>query len=146
MNRSLASPALVVLLASVARAQADMRARLAPITSPIRHAGVYHVATGTWTRGATLSNLTGPDTIYNNTCAQVYFTGLVGNERPAHRSRIPSTTGPTTDSVFYGTTDSNHRYDERHHSRSNGRARRDSRRLWPECRCVVRLALIDGQP
>ena len=113
MNRSLASFVLVVLFASVARAQADMRARLAPITSPIRHAGVYHVATGTWTRGARLSNLTGPDTIYNNTCAQVYFTGLFGNERPAHRSRIPSTTGPITDSVFYGTADSNHRYDER---------------------------------
>src|SRR5262249_15079771 len=31
----------------------------------------------------------------------------------SHRGRIPSPTGPTTDSIFYGTTSSDHRYDER---------------------------------
>ncbi len=112
MNRPFGSTIAITILGAVASAQIDMRARLLPITSPPRHAGVYHVATGTWTRGASLANLTGPDTIYNNTCALVYFTGLVG-ERIMHRSRIPSTTGPTTDSIFYGTSDSSHRYDER---------------------------------
>jgi hypothetical protein len=113
MNRSVCSALTIMILGTVASAQMDMRARLLPITSPPRHAGVYHVATGTWTRGASLANLVGPDTIYENTCAQVYFTGLIGNERLMHRSRIPSPTGPTTDSVFYGTTVVDHRYDER---------------------------------
>jgi hypothetical protein len=61
------------LLGSAAFAQADLRSRLQPITSPLMHAGVYHVATGTWTPGATLANGTGPNVIYNNNCAAVYF-------------------------------------------------------------------------
>jgi hypothetical protein len=90
-----------------------MRARLMPVTSPLRHAGVYHVATGRWTRGASLADVIGPDTIYNNTCATVYWSGITSIEKWQHHSRIPSTTGPTADSAYYGTTDSNHRYDER---------------------------------
>jgi hypothetical protein len=113
MIRSFGCISSIMILGTLASAQSDMRARLAPITSPVRHAGVYHVAAGTWTRGASLARLTGPDTIYNNTCAPVYFTGMVGAMRFQHRSRIPSTTGPTTDSIFYGTTDTDHRYDER---------------------------------
>ncbi len=113
MNRPFGSTIAITILGAVASAQIDMRARLLPITSPPRHAGVYHVATGTWTRGAHLANLTGPVTIYDNSCAQVYFTGLNSNDRWSHRSRIPSPWGPTTDSVFYGSTSSAHRYDER---------------------------------
>ena len=101
------------ILAAVAISQGNARARLMPITSPVRHAGVFHVATGRWARGATLESMVGPQTIYNNTCAHVYFSGVRSVELWQHRSRIPSTTGPTTDSVFYGTSDSNHRYDER---------------------------------
>jgi hypothetical protein len=88
-----------------------MKSRLLPITSPIRNAGVYHVATGTWTRGANLANLPG-QVIYNNSCTIVYFTSMLSTERLQHRSRIPSPSGPTTNSTFYGTSDSNHRYDE----------------------------------
>jgi len=84
-------------------AQQSARSRLLPITSPIRRAGVYHVATGTWTRNASLANLTGPDTIYNNTCAVAYYMMLDRAESFQHRSRIPSTSGPTTPSVYYGT-------------------------------------------
>jgi hypothetical protein len=99
-------------------AQADMKSRLHPITSSIKNAGVYHVATGRWTRGATLANGTGPATLYNNTCSTAYFSGMLSTERWQHRSRLPSndtdaTPDPTTDSVFYGTTNSAHRYDER---------------------------------
>lgn len=101
------------ILAAVAHSQGDLRARLRPITSPVRHAGVYHVTTGRWVRGATLETFALPQTIYNNTCAYVYFADLYSTETLQHRSRIPSTTGPTTDSVFYGTSVSNHRYDER---------------------------------
>jgi len=113
MFRSLALLTSIALFAGTAAAQADVRSQLKPITSPMRRAGVYHVATGTWTRGALLANLVGPDTIYNNTCATVYFIRMLSIENWEHRSRIPSTTGPTTDSIFYGTSDSNHRYDER---------------------------------
>jgi hypothetical protein len=113
MLRPSLTTAAVALLCTGAMAQGDLKSRLTPITSPIKNAGVYHVATGTWTRGATLANGTGPDVIYNNTCALVYFTGMLSTERFQHRSRLPSTTGPTTDSIFYGTTDTAHRYDER---------------------------------
>ena len=106
-------PLSFVVLGTVAFAQADMRARLAPITVPLRRAGVYHVATGAWTRGASLENAVGPSTIYDNTCATRYLTTMIFPMRFQHRSRLPSASGPTTDSVFYGTTDSNHRYDER---------------------------------
>ncbi len=103
---------------SPAFAQSNVKSQLLPVTAPIRHAGVYHVATGSWTRGATLANGTGPSVLYNNSCSIVYFTGLISTEKWQHRSRIPSndadaTPAPTTDSVFYGTTNSNHRYDER---------------------------------
>jgi hypothetical protein len=101
------------VLGSLAFAQQDARSRLKPITAPIRHAGVYHVATGTWTRGASLANVVGPDVIYNNTCSAFYFIRMSCNERYEHRDRIPSTSSPTSDSVYYGTTNSAHRYDSR---------------------------------
>ena len=113
MARSPGLFATFLLLGSLAAAQEDARARLRPITGPVRHAGVYHVATGTWTRGASLANAIGPSTIYNNACSVVYFTSMLSMETWQHRSRLPSPSGPTTDSIFYGTSDSNHRYDER---------------------------------
>jgi hypothetical protein len=100
------------LLCAVASAQGDMKSRLLPITAPLRHAGVYHVATGTWTRGAKPGNLPGP-VIYDNSCNLIYFTSMLSTESFQHRSRIPSPSGPTTDSIFYATSNSNHRYDER---------------------------------
>jgi hypothetical protein len=56
--------------------------------------------------------MAGPQTIYDNTCSYIYFSGELSLENWQHRSRIPSRTGPTTDSIYYGTSDSNHRYDE----------------------------------
>ena len=39
-----------------------------------KHAGIYHVSTGTWTRtGGAVANF-GPDTIYSNTAISGYFT------------------------------------------------------------------------
>jgi hypothetical protein len=102
----------IALLCAVASAQGNMKPRQLPITAPIRNAGVYHVATGTWTRGAQPQSMAG-QVIYDNTCATLYLAPMLSTERFQHRSRIPSTSGPTTDSVFYGTSDSNHRYDER---------------------------------
>jgi len=87
-----------VLGAESAQAQGDLRSSLRPITGPVRRAGVYHVATGTWTRNGSLSNLTGPDTIYNNSCSPVYFATQITGEKFQHRSRVPSWSGPRTDS------------------------------------------------
>lgn len=118
MLRPSLTTAAVALLCTGAMAQGDFKSRLHPITSPIQNAGVYHVATGRWTRGATLANGTGPATLYNNTCSGVYYGVITSGDLFQHRSRLPSndadaTPDPTTDSIFYGTTDSNHRYDER---------------------------------
>ncbi|HEV8111776.1 MAG TPA: hypothetical protein VGR31_03295 [Planctomycetota bacterium] len=95
---------LAACICAPALGQETLRARLHPITAPIRNAGVYHVATGTWTRGASLANVVGPDIIYNNTCAPSYYVAPMQlGELYQHRSRIPSTTGPTTPGVYYGT-------------------------------------------
>lgn len=95
------------IVASVALAQESMRSRLRSIEAPIRHAGVYHVATGRWTRGASLESAVGPSVIYNNSCAIVYWVsqqaGTPHAERFQHRSRVPSPSGPSTPSVFYAT-------------------------------------------
>lgn len=104
---------LAILVARSAPSQQDMSSRLQPISSPIRHGGVYHVATGTWTPSASLANLVGPEVIYNNTCSGIYFTSMFSCETWQHRSRIPSTSGPTMDSLYYGTADPAHRYDTR---------------------------------
>jgi hypothetical protein len=103
MLRPSLSTAAIALLCTGAMAQGDIKSRLHPITAPVRNAGIYHVATGTWTRNASIANVTGPDVIYHNTCAAVYFSPMNGLESFQHRSRIPSTSGPTTPSVFYGT-------------------------------------------
>src|SRR5262249_16860498 len=103
MLRPSLTTAAVALLCTGAMAQGDLKSRLAPVTSPLKHAGTYHVATAPWTRNASLANVTGPDTIYNNTCAVAYYSPMANTESYQHRSRIPSPSGPTTPSVFYGT-------------------------------------------
>jgi len=105
--------AAVALLCTGAMAQQVEKSQLRPITGTIKHAGVYHVATGTWTRGGSLANVTGPSTIYNNSCALVYYTRVITGEVIQHRSRLPSPTGPRKNSVYYGTTNTNHRFDEK---------------------------------
>lgn len=91
-----------MIVAGGARAQGDLHARLRTLTAPLRHAGVYHVATGTWTRGGALASLTGPDVVYDNTCSPVYHIAQISGEKYQHRSRVPSPSGPTTPSIFYG--------------------------------------------
>jgi hypothetical protein len=105
MLRPSLTTAAIALLGVSAMAQGDLKSRVQPITAPIKNAGVYHVATGTWTRNGHLSNLTGPDTIYNNSCATAYFGGMISGEKWEHRSRVPTTQAngaPTTFSAFYG--------------------------------------------
>src|SRR6266850_2080932 len=102
MRSSFRTLVIATIFAAPLTAQQSLRSRLAPITAPIRRAGVYHVATGTWTRNSSLANVTGPDTIYNNTCSAWYYTRMQTGDLFQHRSRIPSTSGPWTGSIFYG--------------------------------------------
>jgi len=104
MKLPLRAVLVAACLSAFALAQQDLHARLLPITAPIRHAGVYRVATGTWVGHASLANVLGPDTIYNNTCASAYFVRMTPTESFQHRSRIPSTSGPIRPSVGYGPT------------------------------------------
>lgn len=90
MLRPSLTTAAVALLGASAIAQGDLKSHLQPITSPFKHAGVYHVATGTWTRAGQLSNVTGPDTIYNNSCNTGYFGAMQSGEKWQHRSRVPT--------------------------------------------------------
>src|SRR5260221_167905 len=101
MRSSFRTLVIATIFAGPLTAQQSLRSRLAPITAPIRRAGVYHVATGTWSRNASLANVTGPDTIYNNTCSAWYYTRMQTGDLFQHRSRIPSTSGPVTGSTFY---------------------------------------------
>jgi hypothetical protein len=112
LRPSLTTAAIVLLGASV-MAQSEIKSRLQPVTSPIQRAGVFHVSTGTWTRNTSLANVTGPDTIYNNSCSLVYFGAQITGEKWQHRGRIPSPTGPTTDSQFYPGNNATHEFDER---------------------------------
>ncbi len=102
MNRLSTVAAAITLLGALAFPQDILRSRLQPVTAPVRRAGVFNVATGTWTRNASLANVTGPDTIYNNTCSSVYYAVQGTGEKWQHRSRVPSPTGPYSPSVFYG--------------------------------------------
>lgn len=98
MLRSSIYTASVLLLGASAFAQGNLKSQLHPITSTIQNAGVYHLGTGTWTRGAAAA-LQGPDVIYDNTCNTAYYGGQITGERWYDEGRLPSPTGPTTGSV-----------------------------------------------
>jgi len=76
MLRSSLIAASAVVLCATSSAQQQVQAQ--KIISPIRDAGTYHVATGTWTRNGSSANL-GPDVIYSATAPSGYFgTGWEG--------------------------------------------------------------------
>src|SRR5688572_22713399 len=72
--------------------QQGMRAM--PMPGPLRDAGVYHLATDTWTRGDQHENL-GAKVLYSN-LANTGFFGIMGGPQDLHwtdEGRIPSTGG-----------------------------------------------------
>jgi hypothetical protein len=81
------------LLCAVTFAQSGIDARLRPIPSAPRDGGIYHVATGTWTRNASIASL-GPDRIYVNTCPTTYYFALSG-DTVIDEGRLPSPSSPT---------------------------------------------------
>ncbi len=59
----------------------------------VKHAGTYHVATGTWTRGQPSLARSRYDVIYDNTCSGAWYVAL--EQQTFHDDgRIPSTTSP----------------------------------------------------
>jgi hypothetical protein len=60
----------VLLLGPTSTAQQLAQSR--PLLSPVRDAGTYHIATGTWTRTGAGANL-GPDVIFSATAPSGYF-------------------------------------------------------------------------
>ncbi len=97
------SAAGAMVLAGSAFAQTATQAQ--PITSPVKDAGTFHLATGTWTRGLTPVALAGPEVIYDNTCTTGFFTGLVQGEEAGDSGRIPSLSSPTNTTSLTGLAD-----------------------------------------
>ena len=106
MLRSSLFAVSAVLLSSAAFAQNDASSKLRPITSPVKDAGTYHVATGTWTRAKAPTANLGPDTLYNNTCLTGWYVVLSSLETMVDSCRLPSTSSPVTTTSVTGTADS----------------------------------------
>ena len=94
MLRSTSCIVVALALASSAVAQSSVpRTTLRPITGPVKDAGVYHLGTGTWTRGVHTANL-GTDIIYANTCNTGYYGAQINGETWSDEGRVPSLSGP----------------------------------------------------
>ena len=59
----IAASALFVCASATAQNNGPQAAK---ITAPVKDAGVYHMATGTWTRNTSATANIGPKVIYNN--------------------------------------------------------------------------------
>jgi hypothetical protein len=66
----LSASAILLCCATTASAQQQVQAR--KVLGAVKDAGIYHVATGTWTRNNSSANL-GPDIIYRNDHGSGYF-------------------------------------------------------------------------
>ena len=80
MGLALALTLLTALQAAPQQAQPTNDFPVQRMSGPLRHAGTYHYATGTWTRQGGGTASLGPDVIYNSTAPSGYFTtiGTVG--------------------------------------------------------------------
>ena len=84
MLRSSLIAAGSVILCTAAAAQ-SVSTDLHRVQSTIQNGGLYHVATGTWTRNVPTGVNLGPDVVYNNT-ANTRFTGRKSNPaKPGNR-------------------------------------------------------------
>ncbi|MEZ5974834.1 MAG: hypothetical protein R3E96_08315 [Planctomycetota bacterium] len=96
MLRSSLIAAGAVILGGAAAAQ-SVAGDLHRVQAPVKHAGIYHVATGTWTRNVPQAVNLGPDVVYNNTANSGYYSSLgSASQAPGesleivHNGRIPS--------------------------------------------------------
>ena len=104
LARFLTGATCTLLFASTATAQRSPT-QPSPITTPVKDAGVYHMATGTWSRGAQAAALAGPEIIYDNTCEVGYYWGLLEGDRMIDSGRLPSTSSPSSPTSLPGLYD-----------------------------------------
>src|SRR5688572_20571839 len=96
MNRILDVRRMMVLGALLAclpvRTDGQHSLQAQPLPGPLRHAGVYHFATGTWTRGRSDESL-GSKVLYANTANTGFFgpLGIPCDIVWTDEGRIPST-------------------------------------------------------
>jgi len=91
-----------MIVASSFLASAAAQSPLVPtaVPVPIKYGGIYHTATGTWTRAPGPVANFGPDTIYSNTAGSGYFSaaGGAGGFAPGSTNidegEVPGTTNP----------------------------------------------------
>ncbi len=80
MSRSFHQSLAVAMLCCTA-ADGSPQLQAQPVVGPIKNAGVFHVGTGTWTRGAGSTANLGPDIIFRSDVASGYFgVGWEGQE------------------------------------------------------------------
>ncbi|HJO27664.1 MAG TPA: hypothetical protein QF730_10495, partial [Planctomycetota bacterium] len=65
------------------------------ITGAVKDAGVYHTATGTWTRNSSATANIGPMVVYNNDANTGYFGLQADNETWIDNGRMPSDSSPS---------------------------------------------------
>ena len=82
---------LLLALAAPSLAQSTVSAVRNP--TPLRSAGIYHVATGTWSRTGATANL-GPDVIYAATAPSGYFGTGFEEQAGVNEGILPGTTNP----------------------------------------------------
>lgn len=97
--------ASLLLLAGSGSAQ-QTNSQPQPLPSQPRHAGTYHLATGTWSRGTSQLALAGPEVLYDNTCTVGLFFPLQQGQITLDSGRIPSTSSPAPPTSLVGTSDS----------------------------------------
>ena len=98
MLRSSIYGAGVLALSAAALAQKQELRSFERITGPIKDGGVYHLATGQWTRGGAvqLAAGAGSDIVYNCTTESGYYAAMDPGHVWTASGRIPSTTSPNT--------------------------------------------------
>jgi hypothetical protein len=100
MLRTSLAVLFISALGASAFAQQDLRSRLRPITTGVKHAGVLHLGTGTWTRAGNQAELNGtPTVVYDNTCSSGYYAGMLQGQVFTDEGSIPNASQLSTPST-----------------------------------------------
>jgi len=98
MLRSSLYTASVLALSAASFAQKIETRGFERVSVPVKQAGVYHLATGTWTRGQAtqLTGVAGSDIVYNCTLPTGYYFPGYGGLTVTCSGRVPSLSSPNT--------------------------------------------------
>ena len=97
-NLLLSASAVVLCLVTAAPAQGQVQA--IKVLGPVRDAGIYHVATGTWTRNSGSTANLGPDIIYRNDHSSGYFGVGWEGAQGVDEGMLPGTGSPAAGSQY----------------------------------------------